>query len=116
MSKIILQNIQALAAGVEIRETEDGTPIEVQVVTVLLTPAESEKLDLAASQGEIRLALRNTLDLETPETTGERASRLFSGSLGGTGRRVVSAGSAVPTARESAIEIYRGGVRTLIYY
>jgi pilus assembly protein CpaB len=113
-SKVILQNVQALAAGEEIRESEDGTPVTVQVVTLLVSPAEAEKLALADSQGEIRLALRNTLDLESVETLGVRASRLFDGIQRGPTRSTVRA--AVPTARESAIEIYRGGVRTLIYY
>jgi pilus assembly protein CpaB len=116
VSKVILQNIQALAAGQEIRQSEDGRPITVTVVTVLVTPEEAEKLALAAQEGEIQMALRHTLDLESVETTGERASRLFAGT--GVGPRVpsVRVGSTSPTARESIIEIYRGGVRTLISY
>jgi pilus assembly protein CpaB len=114
VSKIILQNVQALASGEEIRESEDGTPELVPVVTLLLTPEDSEKLALAESEGRIRLVLRNTLDVETPETQGQRASGLFTG-VAGPARRITTT-AAVPSARESAIEIYRGGVRTLIYY
>ncbi len=51
MSKVILQNVQALAAGEEIRETEDGRPVTVPVVTVLVSPADAEKLALAANEG-----------------------------------------------------------------
>jgi pilus assembly protein CpaB len=40
------------------------------VVTVLVTPEEAEKLALASNEGELRLALRNTLDMESVETAG----------------------------------------------
>jgi pilus assembly protein CpaB len=116
VSKVILQNVQALAAGAEIQETEDGRPVTVPVVTVLVTPAEAEKLALASHEGEIRLALRNTLDMESVETGGERASRLFAGTESSLARPTVRTGSTAPTARESIIEIYRGGVRTLVSY
>lgn len=116
VSKVILQNIQALAAGQEIRQTEDGKPITVTVVTVLVTPEQAEKLALAAQEGQIQMALRHTLDLESVETAGELTSRLFAGAGVGGRRPTVRTGSTTPTARESIIEIYRGGVRTLISY
>jgi pilus assembly protein CpaB len=112
-SKIILQNIQALASGEEIRESDDGTPVPVPVVTLLLSPSDSEKLALAVSQGQIRLVLRNTLDIEVVETSGERASRLLTGVARGPVRR--SAGSPV-AVEESYITVYRAGVRSRIYY
>jgi pilus assembly protein CpaB len=116
VSKVILQNVQALAAGEEIRETEDGRPVTVPVVTVLVTPEEAEKLALASHQGELRLALRNTLDLESVVTAGERRSRLFAGGEAPLARPTARTGAAAPTTQESIIEIYRGGVRTLVAY
>jgi len=116
VSKVILQNIQALASGQQIQETEDGQPITVNVMTVLVSPEEAEKLALAAAEGQIRMVLRNTLDLESVVTAGERSSRLFAGTETGLARPTVRTGTAAPTARESVIEIYRGGVRTLIAY
>lgn len=116
ISKVILQNIQALAAGQEIRESEDGRPTTVTVVTVLVTPEEAEMLALASMEGQIQMALRHTLDLESIQTGGERASRLFAGVGSGNRRPTVRVGSTSPTAQESIIEIYRGGVRTLISY
>ncbi len=117
-SKVILQNIQALAAGQEIRETADGRPQTVAVVTLLVTPEQAERLALAAREGQIQLALRNTLDLENVETLGERASRLFADVAPTAVRRtVVRAGAPPPaTPRESIVEIYRGGQQTLIRY
>jgi len=116
VSKVILQNIQALASGQQIQQTEDGKPITVNVMTVLVTPEEAEKLALAAAEGQIRMVLRNTLDLESVVTDGERASRLFAGVGPALARPTVRTGTAAPTAQESVIEIYRGGVRTLIAY
>ena len=115
MSKVILQNIQTLAAGQQIQETADGEPITVTVVTVLVTPEQAETLALAAEEGQIQMALRHTLDLESIETSGERKSRLFSGA-GSVSRPTTRSASAPLTSRESIIEIYRGGVRTLISY
>ena len=74
VSKVILQNIQAIAAGTTIQETEDGTPVPVTTVTVLVTLEDAEKLTLATKEGEIQMALRNTTDLEAVETDGARAS------------------------------------------
>lgn len=117
ISKVILQNIQTLAAGQEIRETEDGSPITVTVVTVLVTPEEAERLALAAKEGQIQMALRNTLDQESVETSGERASGLFAaGPAPVRSRPVVRSVSRPATPEESVIEIYRGGARTLISY
>ncbi len=116
VSKIILQNVQALAAGEEIRESETGEPITVNVVTVLVSPEDAEKLSLAEHEGAIRLVLRNTQDLEVAQTPGERVSRLFTGTGSGLARPTVRVGSTTATSRESIIEIYQGGVRTLISY
>lgn len=115
-SQTILQNLQALASDQEISETEDGEAIEVNTVTVLVSPAESEILALAESEGEIRLTLRNPLETELAETPGVRASRLFSGGSSGSSRSSVRARPTQSTAEQSAIEIYRNGVKTLIYY
>ena len=113
--KVILQNIRALAANQQITESEDGQPVVSTVVTVLVTPEEAEKLALAAAQGRIQMALRNSLDLEPVETRGETESGLFAGGASATPRaRTGAAASAAPS--ETIIEMYRGAVRTLINY
>jgi pilus assembly protein CpaB len=116
VSKIILQNIRALARGEEIRETEDGTPVTVPTVTVAVTPEEAEKLALASNQGVIRLALRHALDLQAVDTRGERASRLFAGTPGPLSRPSTRVGTTSPSAQESIIAVYRGGAQSLIRY
>jgi len=80
-SKVILTNVQVVAAGTKIdRETDKNKPMPVTVVTLLVTPDESERLTLAASEGKIQLALRNPLDRETPATRGIRPAALLGAS------------------------------------
>jgi len=116
VGKVILQNIQALAANQQITETEEGQPMVSTVVTVLVTPEQAEKLALAASQGRIQMALRNSLDLEAVETEGETESRLFRTVTGAPSRPRARVGTTTRAPAESIIEMYRGGVRTLVTY
>jgi pilus assembly protein CpaB len=77
-SKVILTNVQVLAAGTKIdRETDKNKPIPVSVVTLLVNPEEAERLTLASTEGKIQLALRNPLDKTMPTTPGVRPSALF---------------------------------------
>jgi pilus assembly protein CpaB len=77
-SKVILTNVQVLAAGTKIdRATDKDKPIPVTVVTLLVSPEEAERLTLASSEGKIQLALRNPLDRETPTTRGVRPAALL---------------------------------------
>ena len=62
-SKVILENVQVLAAGPNLQQDEDGKPQNVQVITLLLQPEDTQKLALASADGRIQLALRNPLDL-----------------------------------------------------
>ena len=69
-SKVILTNVQVLAAGTKIeRDTDKNKPMPVTVVTLLVNPDEAERLTLASSEGKIQLALRNPLDTAIVSTT-----------------------------------------------
>lgn len=77
-SKVILTNVQVLAAGTKIdRETDKNKPVPVTVVTLVVDPEQAERLTLAANEGKIQLALRNPLDRGTPETRGIRPAALL---------------------------------------
>jgi pilus assembly protein CpaB len=77
-AKVILTDVQVIAAGTKIdRDTEQGKPIPVSVVTLLVSPDEAERLTLAANQGKIQLALRNPLDKANPLTQGVRPAALL---------------------------------------
>ncbi len=63
-SKVILENVLVLAAGQNIQQDENGNPQNVQVITLLVTPEDAQKVALASADGKIQLALRNPLDLQ----------------------------------------------------
>jgi pilus assembly protein CpaB len=79
MAKVILENVQVLAAGQNIANDDKGKPMSVQVVTLLVTPEESQKLALASIDGRIQLALRNPLDLQQTNPNAVRREQLFAG-------------------------------------
>jgi pilus assembly protein CpaB len=117
-SKVILTNVQVLAAGTRIEQDEKNKPIQVTVVTLLVNPDEAEKLTLASTEGKIQLALRNPLDKTAPLTYGIKPAVLM-----GTGapvRRVASASTqrrpqpqqvAPAPAPAPTVEIIRGDKR-----
>jgi pilus assembly protein CpaB len=62
-SKVVLANVQVLTAGTRMEQDADkGKPMQVTVVTLLVTPEQVERLALASTEGKIQLALRNPLD------------------------------------------------------
>jgi pilus assembly protein CpaB len=77
-SKVVLTNVQVLAAGTKMEQDgEGGKPMPVTVVTLLVVPEQAERLTLASTEGKIQLALRNPLDQSSPITTGVRPAGLL---------------------------------------
>ena len=118
-SKIVLTNVEVLGSGTKIeRDTEQGKPIAVTVVTVLVNPAEAEKLTLASTEGKIQLALRNPLDPAAPATPGIRPAALLGyvaprpvmRVAGGPPRALVPVAALAPPV--PTVEIIRGDKRT----
>jgi pilus assembly protein CpaB len=77
MSKVVLTDVQVVAAGTKIDNTQSDKPMPVSVVTLLVNPEEAERLTLAAGEGKIQLALRNPLDRERPVTNGVKPAGLL---------------------------------------
>jgi pilus assembly protein CpaB len=118
-TRIIMQDMRVLAAGQSIQPDKEGKPHSVPVVTFLVTPEQAETLALASQQGSIILALRNQLDTMEVKTSGARRSALMGGPVGRqTARRTVSRGAPVPVPQPGpqVVEVYRGGVRTLMKF
>ncbi len=112
-TRMILQNIRTLAADQRYQQEIDGEPQYVTVVTLLVTPAQAEALTLAATEGRIQLALRNTLDAEEIETRGRRITSLVARARRSS--RATSR-SVRPPDPERVIESYEGGRRTLLKF
>jgi pilus assembly protein CpaB len=123
MSKVVLANVQVLTAGTRLeQDKEGGKPMQVTVVTLLVTPEQSERLALASTEGKIQLALRNPLDQGSPQTPGIKPAILM-GTVKApatTSTRTASAAKAKPgqpvTMESSAppapqVEMIRGDKR-----
>lgn len=79
-TKVVLPNIQVLTAGTRLEQDQkDGKPVQVNVVTLLVSPEQAERLALASTEGKVQLALRNPLDQGTPDTPGIKPAALLSG-------------------------------------
>lgn|SRR6185437_838480 len=76
--KTLLQNIEVLSAGTNIQKDNEGKPVSVQVVNLLVNPEQAELLSLASNQTKLQLVLRNPLDTETPNTPSIAMASIFS--------------------------------------
>src|SRR5216684_3850898 len=68
MTRTVLQNVQVLSTGNKMDPDPNGKPENVTIITLLVTPEESEKLALAENQGTVQFVLRNGGDSVNPET------------------------------------------------
>ena len=119
-TRIIMQDVRAIAAGQQIQPDKDGKPVSVGVVTFLVTPEQAETLALASQQGSIQLALRNSMDTVHIKTYGTKTSALMGGAIGRplparkpANRGAAPVATAAPLPSSTVIEVYRGGTRTL---
>jgi pilus assembly protein CpaB len=117
-SKVILTNVQVLAAGTKIEHDTENKPMPVTVVTLLVAPVEAERLTLASTEGKIQLALRNPLDNEAPTTFGVKPAALLGNAVprvreATSGRRQVALPTPPPSPGPDlpSVEIIRGDKR-----
>jgi pilus assembly protein CpaB len=75
-SKIFLENVQVLAAGQNVERDVNGKPQSSQVVTMLVTPEDAQKLALA-NDSRIQLALRNPIDMAVENPKGVQTAMLY---------------------------------------
>jgi pilus assembly protein CpaB len=78
-TQTLLQNIQVLSAGTDIQKDAEGKPQQVQVVNLLVTPAQAETLSLASNSLKIQLVLRNPLDTQMAKVPPTAMSNIFTG-------------------------------------
>jgi len=129
VSRVVLSNVQVLAAGTNQEQTQNNEPIRATVVTLLVTPSDAERLALAMNEGQISLALRNPLDINATTTNGVRMSGLVANpSVAATptvksGPRGTPAAAAAPAAvpvvvvtpappSPYTVQVFRGASRT----
>lgn len=78
VTRTILENIRVLAAGQKVEQDREGKPQTVAVITLLVTPDDASKLTMAATDGKIQLALRNTVDTKKNDPPAIIQAALFS--------------------------------------
>jgi pilus assembly protein CpaB len=77
LTQTVLQDVEVLTAGQTIEPDPQGKPQQVNVVTLLLSPDNSQKLQLASTQGSIQFVLRNGTDTKTVELHPTRVDQLM---------------------------------------
>lgn len=80
LTRVVVSNVQVLAAGTaydQERARQEGKPIPTNVVTLLVTPEDAERITLAQGEGQIMLTLRNPLDQVPTQSTGARRASLL---------------------------------------
>ena len=79
MARVVVSNLQVLTAGTkyDIEQAKDGKPMPSNVVTLLVTPEQAERISLAQTNGSITLVLRNPLDVAPTETNGIKMAGLM---------------------------------------
>ena len=134
LTRVLVANVPVLTAGTRYEQEQgrDAKPIPSTVVTLVVTPAQAEKIALASAEGQITLMLRNPIDVDVPSTPGAQLARLIgtddtttppSGRVepprparsGVTPRRVpppVPAVSVPPPPEVYTVEAIRAGKRT----
>ncbi len=113
ITKTVLQRVPVLAVGQEITR-ENGKPKRVSAVTLLVGPADAEKLALA-SRNDIQLAMRNTLDASPVITKGSTPVRLV-GWTPPKPKPKVEPASAPSLPPPVTVELIRGSTRGIEHF
>jgi len=112
-TKTVLENIKVLATGADLEVSGgDGELAPVDIYTLELSPAESEKLAFAATKGTLNFALRNPDEGTGLTTPGVQASDILD-SL----RAPARASAAAPRPRPAAeVELITGSSRQVLRF
>ena len=70
VATLFMQNMRVLAIGAAPERAQDGRPISAAVASIEVTPAEAERLAIAAAQGSLQLLLRGYRDPDSATRRG----------------------------------------------
>ena len=99
----VLQDTQILAAGQKMQPDPEGKPSSVDVVTLLVSPTDAERVVLASSQGVVHFVLRNGADHE--RVTEHMAQSVDFGGMGAApARPMPGAALSRPKALVTAVQ------------
>jgi pilus assembly protein CpaB len=108
VTRTILEHVRVIAVGQEV-QSGNGKPQMAPVVTVLVSPEDSEKLTLASAEGKLHLALRNTSDVDDTKPAPVYASSVFTGAAPVTSSApVVIVSKPAPPPQPFTVQVIRG--------
>ncbi len=115
LTQTVLQDVEILAAGQTIEPDPQGKPEQVNVVTLVLSPEDSQKLQLASTQGTIQFVLRNGTDMASVDIRPTRVDQLVATaappSPAKSGKPVIRA--AAPSKPVYVLEVIQGTQKTV---
>jgi pilus assembly protein CpaB len=76
-AQTVLQDVEVLSTGTATEPDPQGKPQTVAVVTLLLSPEDSQKLLLASAQSTIQFVLRSGVDQQKRDIPPTRMDQLF---------------------------------------
>lgn len=100
VTSTVLQDTQILAAGQKMQPDPKGEPTTVDVVTLLVTPENAERVVLASSQGVVHFVLRNGSD---HEHVADHAAQMAQYGGSGPGRQETNPGPAPAPRTTTAV-------------
>src|SRR5437667_7043480 len=80
VTETVLQDVEVLTAGQTTEPDPQGKPQTVNVVTLLLNPEDSQRLQLASMQGGIQFVLRSGVDQKSVNLKPTRLDQLVASS------------------------------------
>jgi pilus assembly protein CpaB len=115
LTQTVLQDVEVLTAGQRMQPDPQGKAETVTVVTLLLSPEDSEKLLLAASQGTIHFVLRSGADKERVDTRPVTLDELVAGAKKAEARKAKRVVAQAPPKPPDfyAVEVIHGDKRSV---
>lgn len=79
VSRVVVSNVQVLTANTRYdqEEAKEGKAMRSTVVTLMVSPADAERVALAQQEGQLMLTLRNPMDVQPTESRGVTKAALF---------------------------------------
>ena len=112
ITQTVLQDVEVVTAGQTIEPDPQGKPQQVNVVTLLLSPENSQKLQLASTQGSIQFVLRNGIDTKSVDMHPTRLDEL-AGTAKPAPSRVFRKATPPPQQPVVLVEVIQGTKRSI---
>jgi pilus assembly protein CpaB len=114
VTQTVLQDVEILTAGQTIEPDPQGKPQQVNVVTLLLSPEDSQKLQLASTQGGIQFILRNGTDTKNVDIHPTRVDQLIAtAKVPGPPTKKTGKRKAAPSNPVYVLEVIQGTQHTV---